>query len=244
MPPDAAPPPPAAPPLLLLVGEANLSPGDRAMSERLTRMGFQVQVKVVDSQPDAVDAAAMARMAKLVVLSSSLRGGGGGGGGDDDAGGPGGGGGGPGGGGRGGAALARMLREVPVPLLSCRYQLSANLGLAEQGNFAVANSEQLVQIRMPQHPLAAGRQGYVTVVSERSAFGIVVPVAAAAIVGTIAEETNEALVFGLEKGAADRQGPAPARRAGFFAQENTFMALNDAGWALFEATVRWTVGAP
>jgi hypothetical protein len=216
------------------------------VSARLTQLGFQVQVKAIDSQQDATDAVGMARAAKLVFLSSSLPGGGGGGGfgggGDDDAGGPGGGGGGPGG--RGGAALARMLREVPVPLLNCRYQYSFNLGLSQQGNFAVAGAERIVQIRMPQHPLAAGRQGYVTVVEPRGPFGIVEPVPAAAIVATIAEETDEALIFGLEKGAADREGPAPARRAGFFAQEATFEVFNDAGWALFEAAVRWTTGSP
>ena len=66
---------------------------------------------------------------------------------------------------------------------------------------------------------------------------------AAIVIATIAEEADEAVMFGLEKGAANRIGPAPARRVGWFAEEEAFLSLNNAGWALYEAAVRWAIGA-
>jgi hypothetical protein len=211
-PPDAPPPPPA---VLLLVGDAMPSEGDRSLATRLAALGFKVDTKQVADEAQTTDARAMAASYALVVLSASLP---------------------------QGSGLPAQLRSLAVPILCNKPVFADNLGIGRPGLSAIASAEQGLQIRAPEHPMAAGRRGYVLVVSQRRPFGLVLVVPAAVIIATIAEEPEEAVIFGLEKGAADRFGPAPARRVGFFAQEQTFLSLNDAGSALFEAAVRWAVG--
>ena len=91
------------------------------------------------------------------------------------------------------------------------------------------------------HPLAASRSGEVRVVNQPRPFGYGQPVAAAVRIATIVED-QEVLIFGLEKGAAGRFEPAPARRVAWFGLETTYLSLNDNGWALFDAAVRWLTG--
>ena len=219
-PPDAppAPPPDTAPPqpqVLLLVGTTALSAGDMALSTRLGGLGFRVQSKEVVNDQQTADARMLAPGFALVVLSASLP---------------------------QGSGLPAQLRSLAVPILCNKPVFADNLGIGRPGLSAIANAEQSLQIRAPDHPMAAGRRGFVIVVNQRRPFGLVQVVPDAVIVATIAEEPDEAVIFGLEKGAADRFGMAPARRVGFFGQEATFLSLNEAGTALFDAAVRWAVG--
>jgi hypothetical protein len=211
-PPDTAPPQPQ---VLLLVGTAALSAGDMALSTRLNTLGFRVQAKEVVNDQQTAEARTMAPGFALVVMSASLP---------------------------QGSGLPAQLRSLAVPILCNKPVFADNLGIGRPGMSAVATAEQSVQIRAPEHPMAAGRRGLVIVVDQRRPFGLVEVVPAAVIVATIAEEPTEAVIFGLEKGAADRFGMAPARRVGFFGQETTFLSLNEAGAAMFDAAVRWAVG--
>ena len=211
-PPDTAPPQPQ---VLLLVGTGTLSAGDMALSTRLNTLGFRVQAKEVVNDQQTTEARMMAPGFALVVLSASLP---------------------------QGSGLPAQLRSLAVPILCNKPVFADNLGIGRPGLSAIANAEQSLQIRAPDHPMAAGRRGFVVVVTQRRPMGLVQVVPDAVIVATIAEEPNEAVIFGLEKGAADRFGMAPARRAGFFGQETTFLSLNEAGWALFDAAVRWAQG--
>jgi hypothetical protein len=213
-PPDSAPPP-AQPQVLLLIGSATPSAGDMSLATRLNTLGFKVDIREVVNDAQAAQARAMAPSYALVVLSASLP---------------------------QGSGLPAQLRSLAVPILCNKPVFADNLGIGRPGLSAVAGAEQTLQIRAPDHPMAAGRSGLLTVVTQRRPFGLVFVVPEAVIIATIAEEPEEAVIFGLEKGAADRFGPAPARRVGWFAQEQTYLSLNDAGWALFEAAVRWAVG--
>jgi hypothetical protein len=221
LPPDAPPPPPPDTPsgaqVLLLVGDTTLSAGDRALSNRLAGLGFRVQAKLVDTDAQATEAAAMAPGFQLVVLSSSLR---------------------------QGTGLPVQFRPLAVPLLCSKVEFSDRLGMSIPGESAVASGETELQIRRPEHPMAAGRRGVIPVTTQERPFGLVEPVSDGLVIATIAEEPDEALIFALEKGASDRFGTVGARRVGWFAQESTYLSLNDAGWALFDAAIRWVTAAP
>ena len=142
-----------------------------------------------------------------------------------------------------GSGLPVALRDLAVPILCSKAVFWDNLGIGQPQGTSVASGETNLQIRA-DHPLAAGRRGEITVTSQRRPFALGVPVPAAIRVATIVEETNEVLIFGLEKGAEARFGPSPARRVGWFAQEATYLSLNENGWALFDAAVRWLTTGP
>jgi hypothetical protein len=216
-PPDTAPPPPDVAPgtqALLLIGDGMISPGDEAVRAHLAMMGFQVQVKQAANDQQAAEARMLAAGVALVVMSNSLP---------------------------QGSGLPMQLRDVATPILCSKGALWDNLGIGQPQGTSVASSETNIQIRA-EHPLAAGRRGEITVTSQGRPFSLGVPVPAATRVATIYGEPNEVLIFGLEKGAAGRFGPSPARRVGWFAHESTYLALNENGWALFDAAVRWLTG--
>jgi hypothetical protein len=50
------------------------------------------------------------------------------------------------------------------------------------------------------------------------------------------------VIFGYETGATMPGAVAPARRVGFFLEDLTAGSLTPAGWALFDAAVRWALG--
>ena len=217
-PPDTSPPPPDAPPggqVLLLIGNANISAGDESVRAHIAMLGFPVQVKQAGNAQQIAEARALAAVASLVVMSNSLPEGGG---------------------------LAAELRELPVPILCSKVDLWDNLGIGQQQGTSTAGGEMDLQIRAADHPLAAGRRGEIRVTTQARPFGLGVPVPAAVRIATIVEETDEVLIFGLEKGAAASFGPSPARRVGWFAHETTYLSLNENGWALFDAAVRWLTG--
>ena len=202
---------------LLLVGAIPLSAGDMSLSSRLTALGYRVENKLVINPQQAAEVRAAATGFTMLALSSSLP---------------------------QVTGLPRQVRDIPVPILCLKAQFYDNLGIGVPDQHAVASGETELQIRTASHPMAAGRNGTVAVVNQARPFALVEPVPAAVVVATIAEEADEAVIFGLEKGAADRFGPAPGRRVGWFAQEATFPALNAAGIALFEAAIRWLTSTP
>jgi len=71
-----------------------------------------------------------------------------------------------------------------------------------------------------------------------------VPNANAVIIATVADNPDQALVYGYEKGAilADDTTPAPARRVLFFWGNNGFAASTEDALTLFDAAVAWASG--
>jgi hypothetical protein len=222
-PPDLPPFPDTPSPglqVLLLVGEQMQSPGDLALRSRLQGLGFAVRMEQVVDIAQAMEARTLAAGAALVVMSNSL----------DQ-----------------GSGLPAVMRTVAVPIFCSKSAFWDNLGIGEERLFDVSQGESDLQIVAPGHPLAGGLTGEVRVVSQPSPFELGQPVAAAIRIATIVEEENEpdeVLIFGLEKGAAGRFEPAPARRVGWFARETTFRSLTDDGWALFDAAVKWLTTGP
>ena len=219
--PDAAPPardtgpPPEA---LLLVGDADLSFGDTILSRRLAGLGFRVQTRQILNQGNANAAVQLARTFALVVISSSVP---------------------------NGTGVARQTGALAVPILCSSPAFLDDLGISvELQEGEVRFNQSALQILAPGHPLAAGRTGRVTVARNFSSFGATQIAGDAIAIAALVGDQDDVGIVGLEKGARSTFGPAPARRVGWFALEATFPGLSADGWALFDAAVRWLLGAP
>jgi hypothetical protein len=215
-PPDAGlPPPDTAPPapVLLLVGDPDLSPGDEIVARRLTFLGFGVAVRAITSPAAAAAAVQAAPGYALVVLTSSVP---------------------P------GTGVARETAAIAVPLLCSSPFFFDDLGISQENEEGSINAgEVTLEILEPDHPLAAGRSGTVRVVRTPGLFGSAQTLPGAVPIAAIAGNEEEVAIAGLERGAGTPFGPAPARRVGWFALENTFPTLTGDGWALFDAAVTW-----
>ena len=144
-----------------------------------------------------------------------------------------------------GTGVARQTGRLPVPILCSSAVFFDNLGIAQENEEGLTNQgEAFLEIVAPGHPLAAGRTGTIRVVRGAGSFGSAQTVAGAVPIASIVGDDDEVGIVGLERGAAGALGPAPARRVGWFALEQTFPTLNPDGWALFDAAVGWLLAAP
>jgi hypothetical protein len=214
-PPDLAPPADTAPPpkALLLVAGVGAGDADRLLTQRLQGLGFVVVTRAVRGGNDAMEAAAAAAGMQLVVMSSSML---------------------------QGPGMPRLARDLPVPLLDLKVEFIDNLGLgAPSFRF---NSDQTIDIVTPGHPAAAGRSGAFSVTSNSNRMSAANPIRSATIIASTSGDREDAAIFAVERGDLTDAGPAPARRVAWLADEPTIVSLNAAGWALFDAAVRWATG--
>jgi hypothetical protein len=169
-----------------------------------------VQVMPGRNPPEARDVAAASQGRQLLVLSSSLP---------------------------QGPGIPRAVRDLPIPVIVLKDVFIDNLGIGQPG-FDVS-FEASVDIVNPEHPLAAGRSGLVGIATERTRLTTGRPVPAGIVIATTPGNPGRAVIFALDRGATTPDGPTPARRVGWLADEPTIAVLNAIGWALFEAAVRW-----
>jgi ferric-dicitrate binding protein FerR (iron transport regulator) len=195
---------------VLVVGTAVLLPGDDLLVKRLEKLGLEVQVR----STGALSAADLVH-STLLVISPTIQ----------------------------SSAAKLPLRDATVPILVSDAALFDDLGMTDpltEGGGGTAHDEsgELV-IRHASHPLAAGFTGSVRVTSASANLWWGTPGPFAAWVATLRGSQSRAAIFGYERGALMPGGTAPARRVGFFIYDNTPALLTDAGWALFDAAVRW-----
>jgi PKD repeat protein len=142
------------------------------------------------------------------------------------------------------ASVGASFRNVAVPVLV--YKPPAFPGLAVTGGgYSYTTNQSQLTIVAPNHPLAAGLSGTVTVTNSGAPFSWGVPGAGGTPIATLTDGTNHAGLFAYEKGATMVDGlVAPERRAGFFLNSGTPQVLTNTGWILFDATVSWLAGNP
>ncbi len=198
---------------LFVVNARPLTASDHALLARISaRHGLLVDVKT-GAEVQATHAAG----ARLVVISESTE----------------------------SSQVGTRLRDVVAPMIVLEPALLDELKMTG-GNWGTdngdANAQQQLQILLPDHPLAAGYQNVATVCTANAKFIWGVPTSSAAKVAHIMTFNNRAAIFAYEKGASMVGGfPAPGRRVGWFAGRDTPAVLNSAGWAMFDAAVKWCV---
>lgn len=132
--------------------------------------------------------------------------------------------------------LKTMFRDVATPVLTWEPRLFHDLGMipgsVHQKDWGAASHQ--TTLRTPSGPVAA------TSTPSQYSWGRVRP--DATVLATLDGDAEKAVVFRYERGASMPGTVAPARRAGFFLFDATPLALTDAGWALFDDSVRWCAG--
>jgi hypothetical protein len=199
----------AAPVALFIVGSDVPNAAELAVKTRLEGLGYQVVVK------SAVTSASSDATGKAIVLISSAV---------------------------TSSQVNTKFRTVPVPVLCWESALLDDLGMtgATAGrDFGIAGLQTSITITFPGHPLAAGLSGTLAVVSAPSTFSWGAPNGNAILVGRPAGSTDRAAIFAYDAGTEMPGLVAPARRIGFFLEDNTASTLTPNGWKLFDAAVRW-----
>lgn len=201
--------------VLFVVGRLPLLAGDEAVRRRLVALGHDVRLRA----PGLLRESDLQGNV-LVALSSTI-----------DS-----------------ADLNLSLRDLPVPVLCWEPMLFDDLGMVvseedvEHGKLQWG-SELVVKDTL--HPLAGGLAGPQHVTTEPTDLTWATPGALATWVATVPGRPTRAGVFAYERGAPLAGGGiAPARRTGFFFYDWTAPRLTPAGWALFDAAVKWTAERP
>ena len=148
-------------------------------------------------------------------------------------------------------------RDTKIPLMCLEGLMADTLKMAgrrryiDYGEHGEAKEsedppEAYLEIVNSNHPMAAGlKNGYVKFIKEADVLKWATPPPSATIIATLPNSTHERAIFGFEKGAAMAdEFVAPARRSMFPVDNPAFDDLTEAGHALFDAAVLWTISPP
>jgi subtilisin family serine protease/fibronectin type 3 domain-containing protein len=215
---------PSPRPALLVVGNTTLPPEDAALRARLGTLGFSVTLKS-GSALSASDASGKA----VVVISPTV-----------DS-----------------ASVGSKLTSVATPVVSLEGFLFDDLkmtGAVQGTDYGRTSTTDALEIHDELSALAAGLRGTLTpdgydhIVQVSTAgtrfWGVPGP-KAVGLDGrpvTLLGQSDRAAVFGYEADTPMVGATAPARRVGFFADEQTVRTFTFEGWALFDAAVDWAAG--
>ncbi|MFK8022724.1 MAG: hypothetical protein AB8G26_02065, partial [Ilumatobacter sp.] len=202
---------------VLFVSRAAQPPAsDRPVIELLTEAGYEVEV-VDDRRSRVSDAEGK----DVIVISASVV----------------------------ASQVGSRFRDIDIPVVSWEGFLHASMGFNSFGGFRNGETRgrfyRSVDIAAPDHPVAAGFDGEVTVntTGRRHAFSR--PEGDAVIVGTLPGTPDFATVFAYEQGAAMRTGlTAPARRVGLFMDAQGTARLTADGEAIVLAALDWATRPP
>jgi hypothetical protein len=134
------------------------------------------------------------------------------------------------------------LIDLEIPVINWEPFLYDVLGHQETdgGEYNTA----VIEIVLEDHPLAAGLPADTVIISTTEkgvSYGT--PVGDVAIIAVNKDSADQVVLFGYDKGAEMFSGTAPARRVGTFLLNDVADAMTEEGWALFDASVIWAMGA-
>jgi PKD repeat protein len=204
---------------LLVVGNSALNNGDSFIKARLTAAGYDVVVKTGTGV-----ATADANNKALIVVTESA----------------------------GNGEVGTKFNATRVPVLVMNLGLLRDMtmtGDTFQDDKGQALDQTDLQILAPEHPMAAGLRGQVTVASAPTSLFWGRPAASAVKIAALAGSADQVAVFGYETGAlltpvsGQTTLEAPARRVGFFAGTNASLLLTAEGAKLLDAAMVWATQA-
>ena len=207
------------PPAILFTGDNPLGQaGDMVIISRLESQGFLVTV-IDDDDVQPTDAEGKT----LIIVSSTVASG----------------------------DINTKFTDVAVPLINWEEAVMDDLimtgdsGAAPDHHGSTANLDR-IDILAPEHPLAAGLSGTVTVTSSPQTMSWGVSDATptnAVVVARVFNDPTKWAIWAYEKGAILFDGftPAPERRVGFFFNGGSTTANTPAAFQLFDAAVNWAL---
>lgn len=133
-----------------------------------------------------------------------------------------------------------------VPVIYAEPQSTSDTGMTVTEGFGkldAGNVAKTIQIKDSKHPLAAGLENQVDVYKANGKMGYAAPGAEAIVVATVPNEDQKATIFAYEKGVKNAKGdPVNTREVFFYLFNGEEINQTEAGWKLFDAAVRWTLG--
>jgi hypothetical protein len=135
------------------------------------------------------------------------------------------------------------FRDKAVPVMVWKHSLFDDMkltGTVASTDYGTTTSQTQVNILDASHPLAAGfGTGALPVLSTAQTIGWGVPGTEGDKVASLLSPTTRGTIFGYDFGEAMVGMNAPERRVGWFLSTNGAQYLKSAGWALFDAAVKW-----
>jgi hypothetical protein len=196
---------------LFVVGSAgDLSPADRAVRDRLAALGFKVEL----AEGGGVQAAAVEGRA-LVVISATVQ----------------------------ASDVGDTFASSAVPVLTWAGLLFEDMKLTGgiyQQDYGTVLGQEEIEVISPTHPLAASLEGVAEATATGRSYHWGKPGPGAAVIATIPNRHDRALLFAYEAGAALADGrPAAGRRIAAFYSATSAAYFTAAGWQLFDAAAKW-----
>ncbi|MCA9969521.1 MAG: InlB B-repeat-containing protein, partial [Anaerolineales bacterium] len=193
--------------VLFVVGSTNLSTADTAVRNRLQTLGYVVTV-VDDGASQTSDATGKV----LIVISSSVNSG----------------------------SVNTKFRDVSVPVLvweNALYDDMRMTGTSGGSDYGTESNEKRIDIVNASHPLAGGLpSGTNQVTSNNRTYTWGVPQGSYIGIAFINGSSTRYAIFGFDAGATMASGfTAPAKRVGFFLENDTINSINSNGVTLFDA---------
>ncbi|MFN4255274.1 MAG: hypothetical protein ACK4Q5_09735 [Saprospiraceae bacterium] len=136
--------------------------------------------------------------------------------------------------------IGSKFTNVNVPVLTWESLLFDDLkmtGTANGTDYGASNAASL-EITNPEHPLAAGLSGSVSLFNYSTSVRWGVPSASALKIAKL-PGTSKFGVFAYESGSSMVGLNAPARRVGFFFDDATAACMSNKGKDLFDAAIYW-----
>jgi hypothetical protein len=136
-----------------------------------------------------------------------------------------------------------------VPLLTWENDLLDDLAMSGKRHdvdFGEVEKERYLWLVNAPHPVSAGLPaGVANVFRKQAPMSWGKPGLGASIIATIYGQPEKAAIFTYEKGATmDYEALAPACRAMFFMDNDSFANLSAAGVRLFDAAIDWAAAQP
>lgn len=143
-----------------------------------------------------------------------------------------------------GDAAAKFL-NVTAPVIAWENAIFDDMlwTLNSGSDHGTIGGQQTLTIVNPDHPLAAGLKGTVTVTRDPRTFAFGLPSTNAVVIAKSTDGNNRNVLFAYDTGATliDGKSKALGRRVGIFLDNNTPEALTDDGWTLFDTAVSWGI---
>lgn len=143
------------------------------------------------------------------------------------------------------AALGGRYLTTQVPVIVLEPAIQDDMGMTGttwDTHMGTASGQTQMVLPNANDPLAAGLSGTRTVTSSGSNFNWGVPSSSGVKVATLPSNSGRSTIYRYERGATMVSATAPERRVALFIGDNTANTLNNDGWRLFDAAVRWATG--
>ncbi|MBM7846489.1 polymorphic toxin-type HINT domain-containing protein [Herpetosiphon giganteus] len=200
-------------PVVLIVGSTPATgSADARIVQQLTSLGYDVTTVV-----QSAASSSSANGKRLVLISATVN----------------------------SSTIGSTFRDVAVPVMLWEnglYDVEMGMTSTTLGtDYGTTASQTTLTIQNPSHPMAAGLSGSVSVMSAGRAMPYGSPNSNAVRIAGTSSTTPKAVIFGYDQGSVMVSATAPARRVGFFFNDDTPLVATAEGWALFDAAVLWAV---